>query len=451
MAAELVYKGGWQWGDTILQRLEGPIGDGEVWYPNGDHFKGAFHLSYASINGPAYAADGRYEFADGSYIEQAWINTSKDRKPEWWGLRGLFRIHHPEGPDSIAMFLRGGKRYGFELFLGEKPRVIAWYAGEEMACELEVTDYAIEGPKEDCMTLTLTLRNGTDEYRVRQQGGDWEQNNYDTYIYKLTTRGYVWLPNGDSIDHYGSGVRLFQPYDGYLTTHCAATGKKRSERWENGEQKEAEAWEYDTAAAEQLRLPHPFGGEEQLDAKLWPDGHLVYGYDQWVYDGPLADRRPEGRGVLVGNSYGTRGRRYEGEFRNGRCEGQGTFVNEEAGLRQEGQWVAGVYQEAEAAETPIVLHAHYGHRSWSISSSGDWEYEDSDVPAQLGRLGFTGFRDIEIARIERHCITLTQGRHTHLLTPGGQLHFSAEIEGREWSDGCVYDGDDYSLDLTWKE
>ena len=27
---------------------------------------------------------------------------------------------------------------------------------------------------------------------------------------------------------------------------------------------------------------------------------------------------------------------------------------------------------------------------------------------------------------------------------------AAEIEGREWSDGCVYDGTEYKLVLTWK-
>ena len=33
-----------QFGDTIRQELDGPIGEGEVTYPNGDHFKGYFHL-----------------------------------------------------------------------------------------------------------------------------------------------------------------------------------------------------------------------------------------------------------------------------------------------------------------------------------------------------------------------------------------------------------------------
>ena len=159
ISTELIYKGDWQLADTILEKLAGPIGDGEVWYPNGDHFKGAFHLSYASINGPAYAADGRYEFADGSYIERAWIHTSKDKKPQWWGLHGVFRIHHPEGPDSIAMFLRGGKRYGFELFLGNKPWVNEWYANDsivrfsapEELFQYEVVDFEIdETSQENC-------------------------------------------------------------------------------------------------------------------------------------------------------------------------------------------------------------------------------------------------------------------------------------------------------------
>ena len=42
------------------------------------------------------------------------------------------------------------------------------------------------------------------------------------------------------------------------------------------------------------------------------------------------------------------------------------------------------------------------------------------------------------------------GEAPQTLTPGGSLHFSAEIEGREWSDGCVYDGDEYSMTISWK-
>ena len=151
---DLIYKGGWQRANTILQKLAGPIGDGEVWYPNGDHFKGGFHLSFASVNGPAYAADGRYDFADGSYIENAWIHTLKDKKPQYWGLHGVFRIHHPQGPDSIAMFCSGGKHYGFELYLDEKKplrpdqplRLYTEIEGDEHSdgCVYDGDDYSLE-------------------------------------------------------------------------------------------------------------------------------------------------------------------------------------------------------------------------------------------------------------------------------------------------------------------
>ena len=77
---EIIYKGDWQLKETIRQKLGGPVGNGEVWYPNGDKFKGYFHLNFACIDGPAYAAEGRYDFADGSYIEHAWLVTSSNRK-----------------------------------------------------------------------------------------------------------------------------------------------------------------------------------------------------------------------------------------------------------------------------------------------------------------------------------------------------------------------------------
>ena len=46
-------------------------------------------------------------------------------------------------------------------------------------------------------------------------------------------------------------------------------------------------------------------------------------------------------------------------------------------------------------------------------------------------------------------ITLAHHGSTYVLKPGKSLQFYAEIEGREWSDGCVYDYDNYSLTITW--
>lgn len=438
IGTDLVYKGGWQWGDTIKQVLEGPIGNGDVWYPNGDHFKGAFHLSYASINGPAYAADGRYEFADGSYIEKAWIHTSKDRKPEWWGLHGVFRIHHPDGPDSIAMFLHGGKRYGFELFLPEKswqkPWVREWYAGDcvirysgpDELFQYEVVDYEVdETSKVDCTTLRLTLKDGDKVYRIEQQGGRYVTNQYDNYIYEPSTHVTVELPNGDSLDHYGDDVRDFKPYDGFVYVHCAKTGKYRREHWQNEVLTDDEEWKYDERAAKKVTLPDPTGVEGKLEANVWADGHIVYGYDEWVYDGGVKNNRPDGQGVLVGD-------RRHGE------------------RRFEGLFIDGVYlSDEETFDGEITLHVKNGHQSWSIGGSNDWEYHEEDIVAKRGRLNIDGFWSYEITSVQHDCITIEFYDEKYEVRPDQPLHLYKEIEGREYSDGCVYDGDDYSLELTW--
>ncbi len=424
----IIYKGGWQFGKTIRQCLEGPKGSGEVVYPNGDRFRGMFHLNYASINGPAYAASGRYDFADGSYIGRAWINTSSDRTV--FDLHGVFRIVHPQEPDSIAMF-NGNKRYGFELFLDEeKPWVREWYDGKPLdngKSPYEVEDYTLdETSSEDCTLLKLTLRKGHLVWRVEQQGGRYETNQYDQSVYAPYTHVTIRLPNGDSMDHYGCAMRGFEPVDGYVDMHCAETGLWRSELWENGTLKKAEEWKRDRRAARAVRLPDPSGAEGELSAYVWADGHISYQYDEWVYDGETSNDRPEGQGVLTGDKSHSN-RRYEGTFREGRYAGEETSVPSE-----------------------VTLHARHGHSHWSVGSSGEWKYEESDFTACLGRLSFAGFRAYEIIRITPDCITIGHYGETCELRPDAPLSLTSSIEGREWSDGCVYDGDDYRLILTFK-
>ena len=439
-----IYKGGWQFGDTIREELKGPIGDGEVTYPNGDHFKGYFHLSYASINGPAYAAEGRYDFADGSFIEKAWINTSSDQTI--FDLHGVFRIHHPQGHESIAMFFRN-RKIGFELVLTEKPSAIEWYAGERQR-EVEVKAYDIAEPDEDCLRLDLTLEDGT---RIVQRGGCYTSNNYNEHVYEPHTDITVWLPNGDSIDMWNWGLKQLKPYDGYFTVHCAETQRFREEHWENGNLTKAEDWKRDSRAAKYLTLPEPFGKGENR-ALVWQDGHIVYVSGDWVYDGEVKNDRPEGHGVLTSDAFATEGQHYEGEFHEGLAHGKGVFENSKAGIRQEGTFVKGRYQEPNAVDGPVMLHARHGHSAWSISSQGGWKHEEKDFEAKLDRLPFSGFGDIKIARIEKDCVTLTDYYgNVKTLRPGETVRYTAEIEGREWSDGCVYDGDDYSLELTWKD
>ena len=440
IGTELIYKGGWQWGDTILQKLAGPIGDGEVWYPNGDHFKGSFHLSYASIDGPAYAAVGRYEFADGSYIGRDWIHTSKDKKPQWWGLHGVFRVHHPGKPDSIAMFLHGGKRYGFELFFPEgsweKTWVREWYAGDsivrysapEELFQYEVVDFEIdETSRVDCTTLKLTLRDGNKVYRIEQQGGNYIANQYNNHIYEPSTHVTVQLPNGDILDHYGDDVRSFKPYDGYVNVYRAETGMSRKERWEKGELTDNQEWQRDYRASTKVTLPNPTGIEDEMEANVWKDGHIEYNLREWVYDGEVENNRPNGLGVLVGDRrHGNR--RYEGLFIDG------IYVSDE-----------------EQFDGEITLHVKSGHKSWTVYSDGEWEYNEEDIVAKLGQLNIDGFWSYEITSIKKDCITIEYYNEKYELRPDKPLHLSKEIEGHEYSDGCVYDGDDYSLTLTWKD
>ena len=70
---------------------------------------------------------------------------------------------------------------------------------------------------------------------------------------------------------------------------------------------------------------------------------------------------------------------------------------------------------------------------------------------KLGSLPFSGFFSYNVVRIQKNCITIQTGEGTKLILPGSEVQYYAEIEGREWSDGCVYDGDEYVLRLTWNK
>ena len=428
----IVYQGEWQHGSVILQKLEGPIGDGIVKYPNGDRFEGRFHLSYAHINGPAYAADGKYTFADGSMIEHAWIDTSKDL--EVMDLIGVYPIKHPQGPDTITPFHRN-KRHGLELVLVEKPFAIEWHEGEKLQ-ELAVASYEFQQKDKNRAELTIRLQDGT---VITQYSGQLEQNQYDRWVFQTGLRGSILYPDGNSLDYFDYNLKFLQPYDGYVTVH-STNGKYHRERWENGELVELGDDQWDENGAKVLQLPDPFNKGDLVHALVW-DGHIVYSYHRWLYDGDMADDRPNGIGVLVGDGGDTRGRRYEGEFKDGLCHGYGVFTYPAGGITQDGEWKEGLFQEDEAPSEPIMLNV--------------WLYGDDSakqtVEAQVGTFPyFTGFGGLRIDRIQRRCITFAFYGETKQLTPGQTVHFHSEIEGPEDHDGCVYESEDYYLDITWK-
>ena len=447
-----IYKGGWQFKDVILEKLEGPVGEGDVTFPNGDRFHGIFHLNYAHIGGPAYAADGRYDFADGSFIDKAWIDFSS--YGTFFALHGQFIVHHPGGPDSIAMFI-GNKRYGFELILDDDaPYAVEWYADEKAPAKRkwELLEHSVEQPDEGFLNLVLKLRGEDGDYTVVQKGGSYTSNDYGGYSYKTATWVSVLFPDGNSMDHYGDDLKWFMPYDGFVTVHDAKSMKFRTEHWVDGKRVDDPEWKRDPLASKTLEIPMPLAPVFNTEAKVWPDGYIDYGCS-WIYEGPLENDRPEGKGVLYGRentSY--EGSRYEGEFHNGLCHGLGRFTDKKSGIEQEGVFIDGAYQEPEAPDSPIILHARHGHKYWSAGGSDkDWEYTESDYEVKLGSLPFSGFLSYKVVRIQKNCITIQTYEGTKIILPGSEVQYYEEIEGREWSDGCVYDGDDYVLRLTWNK
>ena len=92
----------------------------------------------------------------------------------------------------------------------------------------------------------------------------------------------------------------------------------------------------------------------------------------------------------------------------------------------------------------ITLHVKSGHRN-----GGDWKHEEKDIVAKRGILKIEGFWNYEITSIKSDCITIEFYKEKYEVRPGKPLLLYNEIEGREWSDGCVYDSDEYNLELTW--
>ena len=426
------YIGGWQFGDTVRQELAGPIGEGIVEYPNGDKFKGFFCLNYAHINGPAYAAHGEYQFADGSVIEHAWINTSEDL--EVMDLIGVYPVKHPQGPDTLTPFYRH-RRDGIEVVLAEKPYAVEWSEGEKIQ-ELEVDSYDYKPIDRDRSILTVTLKDGT---VIKHYSGDLESNGYDRMVFKTHFKTTIFYTDSNSIDSYGYSFMGLRPYNGYYTVH-SPNGKYHRETWKAGQRVETEEERWDYRGAKHTELPEPFNKDKKMEAWVW-NGHISYHSGAWIYDGDMKDGLPNGRGVLVGDEVDTRGRRYDGEFKDGLCHGHGVFTYPECGIEQDGEWVEGVFQEKEAPDGPIMLH---------VVLSGD-SSDDRMVEAKVGEFPFfKGFGGLRIDRIEKKCITFSFYGDIKLLTPGETLRMHEELEGREYSDGCVYEYYDYYLSITWK-
>ena len=102
----------------------------------------------------------------------------------------------------------------------------------------------------------------------------------------------------------------------------------------------------------------------------------------------------------------------------------------------------------------INLQAELGRRHWDVYNDGKTQWQTIRFDAAIGILPVEGFGGYMITSISPEEITIesTLNRYEkYTLTPGATIVISYDVDGREWSDGCVYDGTTCTLRLTWHE
>ena len=98
-----------------------------------------------------------------------------------------------------------------------------------------------------------------------------------------------------------------------------------------------------------------------------------------------------------------------------------------------------------------MLKVHWRHNHCSPAGErleGEEEWTLEATPGSLDLPGYTCGITIEALEPERIILT-TYGSDPRELTPGKSVGYLREVEGREWSDGCVYESDEYSITVTW--
>lgn len=98
----------------------------------------------------------------------------------------------------------------------------------------------------------------------------------------------------------------------------------------------------------------------------------------------------------------------------------------------------------------IKLNAKVYICEYTVYSPGESEEKESKVlDAVVGNIPMWMFDDCVIVDVTPTEIKIEGKGKTYILTPGNRVVISFDIEGDEWSDGCVYDGTSYSLIIEW--
>ena len=424
------YIGEWQQKSVILEKLEGPIGEGSVEFPCGDKFEGYFHLSFANIQGPCYVADGKYTFADGKYIENAWINTSENLT--MFGLEGVYEVRNADGSlVSITSFWLN-KRHGIEILVGSTVEAVEWYLGEEQK-HYEVKNYTLNAIDECRRELVVELANGIS---VTMVGGRLVPNKYENYVYDNYLMAKVVYDNGDVYESINYGIRNLQPYGRCGTRRCA-DGMMRVEYYKGYELERIEREAWDRSRVEEKQIPNPINPEELITAYVWSN-HIEYIDDlNMKYDGDVVDGMPHGQGVLsdmrsqayIDGKLGYSWRfTYEGTFEHGRCHGRIVFTDHEKNTTQECEWNNGLSVSA----IPVTLRYE-----WERILEGEFDIRTGTVEMGVGmRCPFDGFNYVRLLKVSASQIVFNV---CEPLCPGGSISLEKEL---------TYDLA-YNLKLTW--
>ena len=103
-------------------------------------------------------------------------------------------------------------------------------------------------------------------------------------------------------------------------------------------------------------------------------------------------------------------------------------------------------------EGQIILKAICTEDHWIAYGPGYEDENAKEVVAKVGPFPQKYFPNLVIEEIDDDRIVISEGTDgsKRVLTRQSSVSFHYEIEGREWSDGCVCDGSDYYAQIIWE-
>ena len=103
-------------------------------------------------------------------------------------------------------------------------------------------------------------------------------------------------------------------------------------------------------------------------------------------------------------------------------------------------------------EEGVILKVVVTKDRWVAYGPGSEEKYAVEQVEKVGGFPQKFFPTLWIKEIHKDRIVISDGADgpEQVLTPHSSVMFDYEVEGREWSDGCVCDGTDYYAQIIWE-